>query len=996
MTGAAGYAGRHLQQNDYYAEGERVKGAWYGNGAQQLGLEGEVQPEQFEAIRQGLDPDTGEFLRQRHSADRIAQDGTTQSHARSLYDFTFSAPKSVSVLAVVGGDERLVHAHDRAVEQALKEMESYAASRVRRDGANENRVTGSLVGATYRHDSSRELDPQLHTHAVAANLTYDGIEGKWKALQASQIYTRRAYLTEVYWNSLARQVQALGYEIENRRDARGKDIGFEVKGVSEELAGKYSQRSQQRDRAIESFTHENGRTPTDNEVAVLVRESRSDKLKEISTAEVRERQQSRLTLEEAHALRDLRLRALHIWQEREPRVGQDRAGESLTYAKEHLFERVSVARDYEVMTEALRHGRGQLEVNRLRGAIEIEVVNGSLIRYGSEVATRESLEREKAMIKAIDLSIDKYPRLAGDYHFEPSEHLRPEQRAAVKFVLDSTDLAVNIQGAAGTGKTALLQELREGIRQSNRDVLAVAPTMSAVEELQRVGFQDAVTVERLLQDEQVQDTLRGRVLIVDEASMVSGQKMAEVVNLAHDRFARIVFSGDTRQIHSVEASDALRILEQESKLRSISLTQVQRQRVDAYREAIEQLRADPHRGFERLERMGAIREVAYNERAKAVAQAYAQAQKSHDGPGKSRSVLVVSATHHDIENITEAIRENRKAAGELGRETTLTRHLPLNWTEAQKGDCAELQGRPSTGVPPGGEGRCQKRIARSSARRGKSRDCEGQPRRGAHDRRQASEGIFGTRTTVDQRGRKRSAPTHGQPARTGLPRDERGTGYGTRSRPRRTHRTARRPHLAGELPAVHARIRHHRTPQPRQDRRRRDHLGGPDEEGVVLRGRLAWPRRADRDYSGQRKDCAILIAQSDSRQSATELVQKSRENRNESTCPWYPPTIRNRGEPEGATRSRVTDTASHRKGRLLRIGVGISKFLGPLGGAHGHLHSRRRAAANPPTRRPRNHQPSQNRFVKQSTPEFSRTPGKEKKRELEEEIAENEGFGFGF
>lgn len=176
-------------------------------------------------------------------------------------------------------------------------------------------------------------------------------------------------------------------------------------------------------------------------------------------------------------------------------------------------------------------------------------------------------------------------------------------------------MAVNIEGAAGTGKTALIQELREGIHQSSRDVPAVAPTMSAVEELQRVGFGDAVTLERLLQDEQVQDMLRGRVLIVDEAGMVSGRQMAE----AHERFARIVFSGDTRQIHSVEASDALRILEQESKLRSISLTQVQRQRDDVYREAIEQLRANPRRGFERLESMGAIREVAYAGRAKAVA-----------------------------------------------------------------------------------------------------------------------------------------------------------------------------------------------------------------------------------------------------------------------------------------------------------------------------------------------------------------------------------------
>jgi len=210
--------------------------------------------------------------------------------------------------------------------------------------------------------------------------------------------------------------------------------------------------------------------------------------------------------------------------------------------------------------------------------------------------------------------------------------------------------------------------------------------MSAVEELQKVGFRDAITIERLLQDDQVKDKLNGKALIVDEAGMVSGRQMAEVIDLAHDRIARIVFSGDTRQIHSVEASDALRILEKESKLRSISLTQVQRQRVDAYRQAVEELRADPHGGFARLDGMGAIREVVYEDRAKAVAEAYAQAQIAQDGSGKNRSVLVVSATHHDIDNITSAIRQNRRAAGDLGRETALTQHVPLNWTEAQKRD----------------------------------------------------------------------------------------------------------------------------------------------------------------------------------------------------------------------------------------------------------------------------------------------------------------------
>ena len=253
MSNGIGYSARHLEHSDYYAEGERVTGQWQGRGAEMLGLAGEVQSEQFEALRQGLDPQSGEFLRQRHSADRTAADGSTQSRGRNLYDFTISAPKSVSIMAQPGGDARLVEAHGKAVQETLKEMEHRAASRVRRDRANDNRITGNLVLAVYHHDTSRELDPQLHTHAVAANLTYDGAEGRWKALQASDIYEQRAYLTEVYRNALAREVRSLGYEIEDRRSSKGKNLGFEIKGVSDELLEKYSQRSEQRDRAIAEF-----------------------------------------------------------------------------------------------------------------------------------------------------------------------------------------------------------------------------------------------------------------------------------------------------------------------------------------------------------------------------------------------------------------------------------------------------------------------------------------------------------------------------------------------------------------------------------------------------------------------------------------------------------------------------------------------------------------------------------------------------------------------
>ena len=631
MSNGAGYSARHLQHSDYYAEGERVTGQWQGRGAEMLGLAGEVQSEQFEALRQGVDPQSGEFLRQRHSADRTAADGSTQSRGRNLYDFTISAPKSVSIMAQPGGDARLVEAHKKAVGETLTELEHRAASRVRRDQANDNRTTGNLVLSVYHHDTSRELDPQLHTHAVAANLTYDGAEGRWKALQASDIYEQRAYLTEVYRNALAREVRSLGYEIEDRRSSKGKNLGFEIKGVSDELLEKYSQRSEQRDRAIAEFVESKGHQPSDNEIAVLVRESRADKLVEISTAEVHSRQTARLTPEESLTLEQIReaVRERSETQRLEP----ESAVPSLDYAKQHVFERVSVALDHELLTEALRHGRGRIDLADLKGEFSLEESNGRILQAGKEVATRESLDRERDMIERINRGIGQFERLGGQHEFADSAFLRPEQKQAIEFVLDSRDLAVNIRGAAGTGKTATLQELQRGLEESGRQVLAVAPTMSAVEELQKVGFSDAITVERLLQGQSAQRDLFGKALIVDEAGMVSGRQMSELLKLADQQSARIIFSGDTKQIRSVEASDALRVLERESHLKSVSLSEVQRQTAQGYRDAIQELRRDPERGFDKLEQIGAVREVPWSDRAQAVQQAYSEAQAQVNAKG---------------------------------------------------------------------------------------------------------------------------------------------------------------------------------------------------------------------------------------------------------------------------------------------------------------------------------------------------------------------------
>jgi ATP-dependent exoDNAse (exonuclease V) alpha subunit len=210
--------------------------------------------------------------------------------------------------------------------------------------------------------------------------------------------------------------------------------------------------------------------------------------------------------------------------------------------------------------------------------------------------------------------------------------------------------------------------------------MAIAPTMSAVEELQKVASKDTFTIERLLLDQRAQATLSEKVLIVDEAGMVSGRQMWDLLKIAERNSARLIFSGDTKQIQGVEACDALRVLEKESQLKSIELIQVQRQRVKEYREAIKELRRDPTAGFERFDAIGAIREVPWLDRANAVAEAFAEAELIR------RKALVVCATHEEIDRVTEAIRSRRKRTGQLGSSVEIGRNISLNWTTAQKSE----------------------------------------------------------------------------------------------------------------------------------------------------------------------------------------------------------------------------------------------------------------------------------------------------------------------
>ena len=195
--------------------------------------------------------------------------------------------------------------------KALAELERFAAIQTRQGHYKHRHTTGNLCAAAFRHDASRELDPQLHTHFVIANATWDAASQRWLALETHDIFKAIRYCGKVYQNELARECRSLGYEIEQTRNAKGWVEGFEIKGVSEELRLRFSKRRAEVETAIDKFVAERGRKPNPAEISQMASETRSAKLREISTPEVRQFQRSQLSSQELSDLESLKQEALN-------------------------------------------------------------------------------------------------------------------------------------------------------------------------------------------------------------------------------------------------------------------------------------------------------------------------------------------------------------------------------------------------------------------------------------------------------------------------------------------------------------------------------------------------------------------------------------------------------------------------------------------------------------------------------------------------------------
>jgi len=655
----------------YWSQGQTVQGEWQGLLAEKYGLTGAVSADEFHRLSDGQHPQTGEQLVQhRQSFEYQDANGKTIKSVehRAGWDATFSAPKSVSLTALVGGDSRVREAHRMAVTTALGELERYTQARL--GGNRPAESTGQFIVAKFEHDTSRPVEgyaaPQLHTHAVIFNVT-ERADGTTRALQERGFFESQQFATAVYQSELTFRLRELGYEI-----APGRSGAPEIKGYTQE----YLDASSQRQNQILAHMQQNGLSGY--EAAEIAAHATRDKKQIQSPAEVLSAHR-KLAAEFGNQPNQVVAAAHERSQkkstERAPEKAQKAAREAVTFARERSFEREAVTDERALFRDALRRGLGETTYAQVRASVEARLASGEFqlvtaTKHDSarQFTTAETIHAENEILRKMrqgqGRSDQIMPVQQAVAHTAQYPILNSSQRSAAEEILTSRDRIQGLQGSAGVGKTTALITVREAAEQRGMIVEGFAPTSRAAHQLRDAGI-NSDTLQGFLARHK-QPTPERHLYMVDESSLASTKQVRDFLAKL-DPDDRVLFIGDTRQHQGVEAGTPFEQLV-DAGMNTTRLDQIVRQKDPELLRAVEHLsRGEVAEGVALLEQQGRITEIAdLDKRIASIARNYA------DNPANT---IIVSPDNASRRAINQAVRAELQERGIVESENHTLRVL---------------------------------------------------------------------------------------------------------------------------------------------------------------------------------------------------------------------------------------------------------------------------------------------------------------------------------
>jgi conjugative relaxase-like TrwC/TraI family protein len=661
------------QEQNYWSRDQQGHSEWQGRLAEQWGLQGGVGSEYFARLSEGQHSHTGEQL-VRHQVSRtyegkFGREVTTTEH-RAGWDATFSAPKSVSLTALVGGDGRVREAHRESVRAALQELERYTQARIGNVHAPE--TTGKFIAATFEHDTARPVDgyaaPQLHTHAVIFNMTEreNSPENRkqMRALQPHEMFVSQRYATAVYRSELALRLEQLGYELE-----RGKHGQPEVKGYTKE----YLEASSPRREQIKDHLREQG---IDGAAAAQIAAHHTRDRKELlSPGEVLQRHRELAAQYGHQADRVVALaRERGQYQIREPEV---QAKQAVTWARDHVFERSAVQDRRAILETALVRGMGETTYAQVRQEFERRIETGefrevSHVGASKHYTTTAMVRMEREIVGRMQegnrrdysdpMLVSPQVRIATeDRHPE----LNASQRQAVDEIFLSREKVVGLDGIAGSGKTTTLAVIREGAEAEGYRVEGFAPTSRAAQKLGEAGMETSTLQKHLVRGQQP-DSGEKRLYVLDESSLASTRQVHEFLNRLHPN-DRVLLVGDRRQHEAVEAGRPFAQL-QDAGMKTVKLEEIVRQRDPELKQVVEQLaRGEVREAIQNLDCQGRVHEIqGHAERIAAIAKDYAKSPEN---------TMVISPDNRSRTEINERVHAELQRSGLVSNEEHRIRTL---------------------------------------------------------------------------------------------------------------------------------------------------------------------------------------------------------------------------------------------------------------------------------------------------------------------------------